>query len=326
MSVCAMSTLIARSLTTTVTTQTTAAPRPDAHSPAPAVTVVGLGPMGTALARALLRAGVPTTVWNRTAGRAHELAGDGAVVADTLEAAVAAGDLVVACLRDHDAFRESVGALPDSVLEGTTVVHLSSASPADARRTAEVAARRGLPYLNGAIMSTTPMIGTPDGLVLYSGPREVFDAQRPLLEHFGAADLVGDDPGLASLLDVALLEVFFAGMTSFLHAAAMTTAAGLPARELLPHAQRIVAILPKTLAGLARDVDAGTHPGDEDTLAMEARALEHMVAASEESGVDVGPVVVMRDLARRAVAAGHGADGFSRVVDVLRRPPAGGGH
>ncbi len=284
------------------------------------MTVVGLGPMGTALARALLTAGAPTTVWNRSASRARPLADDGATVADTLATAVTAGSLVVACLRDHAAFREAFGDLDPDDLRGRTVVHLSSATPVEARRTADWAAERGITYLNGAIMVPTPLIGTPDALILYSGPTAVFRAARARLALLGTPDHLGEDPGLASLFDVAMLEVFFAGMTSFLHAAAMASAGGVPAGDFLPYAQRVVAILPDTLAGLARDVDAGTHPGDEDQLAMEAAALDHIVEAAEASGTDSSLAVLMRDLARRAVASGHGTDGFSRLVDHLRRP------
>lgn len=282
------------------------------------VTVVGLGPMGTALARALLAAGVPTTVWNRSPSRARPLAGEGAAVAEALPAAVAAGRLVVVCLRDHDAFRQAFGGMGAEAFAGRTLVHLSSATPDQARETARWAAQREISYLNGAIMVPTPLIGTPESLVLYSGPASVFDAIRTQLAPLGRADHLGEDPGLASLFDVAMLEVFFAGMTSFLHAAAMMTANGTSARTFLPYAERVVAILPDTLAGLARDVDQRSHPGDEDNLAMEAAALDHIVSAAADSGTDSRLAAVMRDLARRAVADGHGADGFSRVVDHLR--------
>ncbi|MGY1690692.1 NAD(P)-dependent oxidoreductase [Geodermatophilus sp. SYSU D01105] len=302
---------------TYTTDQPTRTAVPGTPAPDP-VTVVGLGPMGTALARALLRSGVPTTVWNRSASRAELLTREGAGVADTLRSAVVASRVVLVCLRDHSAFREALGPLDAGALHGRTVVHLSSATPAEARSTARWAEERGIAYLNGAIMVPTPLVGTSGALVLYSGPTTVFDAARVHLERLGTADHLGEDPGLASLFDVAMLEVFFAGMTSFLHAAAVTAADGVPARDFLPYAQRVVAILPDTLAGLARDVDAASYPGDEDALAMEAAALEHVVAAGEDSGTDTALAVVMRDLTRRAVLAGHGADGFSRLVEHLR--------
>jgi 3-hydroxyisobutyrate dehydrogenase-like beta-hydroxyacid dehydrogenase len=282
------------------------------------VTVVGLGPMGTALARALLAAGVPTTVWNRSAGRTRPLADEGAVVAETLRSAVAGARVVIVCLRDHDAFQEVFGELGTDVRDSGTMVHLSSATADRARATAAWAARRGIPYLNGAIMVPTPLIGTPESLLLYSGSASVFQAHRYDLEPLGTADYLGEDPGLASLFDVAMLEIFFAGMTSFLHAAAMMSAADVPARTFLPYAERVVSILPETLAGLARDVDARSYPGDEDNLAMDAAALDHIVTASEDSGTDSRLAVVMRDVARRAVTAGQGADGFSRLVEHLR--------
>ena len=239
-------------------------------------------------------------------------------VADTLRSAVTASRLVLVCLRGHSAFREAIGRLDADTLNGRTVVHPSSATPAAARRPASRAEQRGISYLNGAIMVPTPLVGTSDALVHYSGRAAVFDAAQAQLTRLGTADHRGEDPGLASLVDVAMLEVFFAGMTSFLHAAAVAAADGVPARDFLPYAQRVVAILPDTLAGLARDVDGASYPGDEDHLGMEAAAVEHIVEVGEVSGTDTGLAVVVRDPARRAVAAGHGADGFSRLVEHLR--------
>ncbi len=53
------------------------------HAQQSAVTVLGLGPMGRALAGAFLDAGVRTTVWNRTPGRDRELTERGAYGAPT---------------------------------------------------------------------------------------------------------------------------------------------------------------------------------------------------------------------------------------------------
>jgi hypothetical protein len=51
---------------------------------------------------------------------------------------------------------------------------------------------------------------------------------------------------------------------------------------------------------------------------MELSGLEHIHATSVEAGVDPRLPALLRDLARRAIDAGHGADSWSRVVEVLR--------
>lgn len=117
-----------------------------------------------------------------------------------------------------------------------------------------------------------------------------------------------------------MLDVFFAGMASFLHASALVGADGVSARTFLPYAEQIVAILPETLRELARDVDAARYPGDEDNLQMEAAALGHIVHASEARGIDPALTDVFRALARRAIDRGHGGDGFSRIIEQLRTP------
>jgi 3-hydroxyisobutyrate dehydrogenase-like beta-hydroxyacid dehydrogenase len=283
------------------------------------VAVLGLGPMGAALARALLNAGVSTTVWNRTAARAQPLAGEGATVAASPAEAVAAARLVVVCLRDHPAAREVLGGIDPAAFSGRTVVHFSSSTPEVARQTSAWAAERGIDYLSGAILVPTPLVGDPEALFLYAGDRPLFDRHADVLRMLGGkADHLGTDHGLASLYDVAMLELFFAGMTAFLHGAAMVTEQGVDAKTFLPYAQDVLGVLGHSIDGLAADVDSRTYPGTEDNLAMELTALGHIVDTGAELGLDGRLPGLLRDVARDAVRAGHGEDGFSRVVEVLR--------
>lgn len=283
------------------------------------VTIVGLGPMGSALAAAMLGAGVETTVWNRSPGPAQALAADGAHVAPDIADTFAASDLVVVCLRDHEAVRDVLGKVPADALTGTVVVNLTSATPQESRATAAWAADRGMTYSSGAIMVPTPMVGKPEALILHSGPEGLFrsieDRLAPLA---GQHTHLGEDHGLASLYDMSMLDVFFAGMTSFLHAAAMMRAEGVTAAAFTPYATEVLGVLEGLLPALAGDVDADSYPGTEDRLSMDLAGLEHVVATSRAAGVDPALPALLRDLAQKAVDAGHGDDGYSRVVTQLR--------
>ncbi|MET9444488.1 NAD(P)-binding domain-containing protein [Streptomyces sp. NPDC006610] len=294
---------------------------PSSDGASATVTVLGLGPMGRALAGAFLDAGLRTTVWNRTPGRDAELVARGATGAHSAEEAVAASALTVLCVVNYDAGdailrRDEVAA----ALKGRTLVNLSADTPDRARDTADWAARHGVRYLDGAIMTPTPSIGTPDAVFLYSGPADVYEEHRPVLDVLGGSHThLGEDVGRAAAYDVALLDVFWTSMAGYAHALAVARAEGVTARELTPYAQGIAAILPPLMEEFAGDVDSGTYSGELNPITSAASTMSHIVHASESHGIDASVMRAIEGQARRVVALGHGTDGYLRVTELLGR-------
>ncbi|MGW5009154.1 NAD(P)-dependent oxidoreductase [Streptomyces parvulus] len=284
-----------------------------------AVTVLGLGPMGRALAAALLGAGLRTTVWNRTPGRDAEAVAAGALPASSAAEAVAASPLTLVCVVNYDA--SDAVLRQDAVtaaLRGRTLVNLSADTPGRARETAAWAERQGIRYLDGAIMTPTPTIGTPDAVFLHSGPADLYEEHRPVLEALGGTHThLGADPGRAAAFDIALLDIFWTAMSGYAHALALAGAEGVRASELLPFAQGIGAILPPLFAESARDLEAGTFPGEGNPLTSALSTMEHVVQLSDAHGIDAGLMRAAEAMSRRAVEGGHGADGFTRVAEML---------
>lgn len=158
------------------------------------VTLLGLGAMGTALARSWLAAAT-LTVWNRTPSRARALAAEGARTVESAAAAVAANTLVVVCLLDDASVEDT---LTGTDLTGKDLVNLTTGTPSQARARAAWAAERGARYLAGGIMAVPPMIGVPGagGFVLHSGARDLFDQYRDTLAVPAGAVHVGENPAM----------------------------------------------------------------------------------------------------------------------------------
>ncbi|MBZ3903416.1 NAD(P)-dependent oxidoreductase [Streptomyces griseiscabiei] len=292
-----------------------------AQPKAPTVTVLGLGPMGRALAGAFLDAGLRTTVWNRTPGRDGELAARGAVGAGSAEEAVAASALTVVCVVNYDA-SDAVLRTPAvaGALKGRTVVNLTADTPDRARSTAAWAAEHGVEYLDGAIMTPTPTIGTPDGVFLYSGPADLYRAHRPVLDALnGAHTHLGEEIGRAATYDIALLDLFWTSIAGYTHALALARAEGVGAVELTPFAQGIAAILPALFEEGAKEVDSGRHSGEGNPLTSALSTMTHVVQVSESHGIDASVMRSAEGFVRRAIAQGHGSDGFTRLTEVLGR-------
>ncbi|GAA4674621.1 NAD(P)-dependent oxidoreductase [Streptomyces youssoufiensis] len=295
-----------------------------AHTPTThqsAVTVIGLGPMGRALAGAFLEAGVATTVWNRTPGRDRELVARGAVGAGSADEAVAASQLIVVCVVNYDA-ADSVLRRPEvtAALKGRTVVNLSADVPDRSREAAVWAAEHGIHYLDGAIMTPAPTIGTPDAVFLHSGPLELYREHKPVLDALGGSHShLGEDIGRAAAYDIALLDIWWTAMTGYMHALAIARAEGISAQELAPFAKGIGAILPPAFDEAAVEVDNGTYTAKINPLTSAASTMTHIVHASEAHGIDASVMRAAEGLTRRAIGLGHGGDELSRLAELLGR-------
>ncbi|HHQ4482190.1 TPA: NAD(P)-binding domain-containing protein [Aeromonas veronii] len=91
------------------------------------LSVIGLGAMGSALATTLLKAGHPVTVWNRSAAKAAPLQAQGATLAPSVGAAIAASDMTLVCVDNYAVSQQLLDEARDAVV-GKLLVQLSSAS------------------------------------------------------------------------------------------------------------------------------------------------------------------------------------------------------
>lgn len=285
-------------------------------SPTP-VTVIGLGAMGQALAGALLDAGHPTTVWNRSTDKGEALVARGAVRAASAEEAVLASELVVVCVVDYDAAQKILAPLAGA-LAGRVLVNLTSDTPERAREAAVWAEKHSLDYLDGAVMVPVPVIGGPEALIFYAGARTAYERFEPALKALGApATFLGEDHGLAAAYDMAMLDFFYGAMGGLVHAFGLARAEGVEAAALAPYLNTIVSILPPIVADTATDIDARTYDGAGANLAMMTASVDHILHTARGRGLDTAQLEAIKAVSDRAIAKGHGPDSWSSTVEAL---------
>lgn len=291
-----------------------------------AVTVIGLGPMGQAMSRVLLRAGHQVTVWNRTPSRADDLVAAGARWAASPAEAVAAGELVILSLTDYRAMWDVLADV-DAELAGRTLANLSSDTPDKTREAATWASAHGASFVTGGLMVPAAMVGTDFAYVYYSGDQRGFELHRDALTHLGDPRFLGEDPGLAQLMYQANLDVFLTALAGIAHATALTGSAGIAAETFLPGAMRLIAAIPDMIApdgaaALAALIDAGEHPGTDSNNIMMGATADHILTTAESAGIDTALPRAVRALYRRAIEDGHGTDGWTRTIDAIRATAA----
>ncbi|MBN3822814.1 NAD(P)-dependent oxidoreductase [Burkholderia sp. Ac-20384] len=292
---------------------------------AQAISVIGLGAMGAALAKALLAANHRVTVWNRTASKSAALGEVGAQVAHSAAEAIDASQVVVVCVLDYGA-SDSLLRTPDVAarLKGKTIIQLTTGTPDDAREASEWAREHGVAYLDGTIGCYPKDIGTPDGSILYAGSRSTFEALRPTLANLsGHALFVGERFGNAAILDGAVVGSFSLGAAlGFLYGAAVCDAEGISLDTYLSLALARRPFVEDTLQTCVQMIKKGNYSGSQATLDSWAAGIGQLVAYSQESGTDSSyPQEVLARL-QQAVAKGHGQHELAAVFECFRKPLA----
>ncbi|WP_199565382.1 NAD(P)-dependent oxidoreductase [Spongiactinospora rosea] len=284
------------------------------------VSLVGLGSMGAALAKAFVAAGHPTTVWNRTPEKADPLVAQGAVRAESIAAAVAASPLTVACLTTYDATLEAFGPAAGEVA-GRTLITLNSGSPAGARRVAAWAAEHGARYLDGSIKDTPWAVGGADTLIYYGGDKAVFDEYEQVLGVLGGDTVhLGPEPDLAALYETAVGVTLTTTMVGFAYGASLVGSRGLPATSMVRYSVKWLQLIERILPLMAEQIDSGDYRQESGPLRLFLDIMPDDLETAEEAKVDAEWLRPIHDLIRRAVAEGHGDHGSAALVELLKLP------
>jgi 3-hydroxyisobutyrate dehydrogenase-like beta-hydroxyacid dehydrogenase len=276
---------------------------------AEAITVLGLGNLGRALAETFVRGGHPTTVWNRTAARAEGLA---ATVVGSAASAVAASELVVVAVLDHQAAHQVLSGVD---VRGRALVNLTSGTPDEARELAAWASANGASYLHGAVYAAPQTIGTDASSIIYSGSAEVAERWRKSLELLGKVTFLGVDAGRASGYDVAILAGMYGLLGGFLHASALARADGIKVGELTPLLSSWLTDLQPALVTFAEEIDAESYAGGESSLAMNQSGLATLIRAAGAQGVPFAALDALKALVDAQVAEGRGEESLARAVE-----------
>ncbi|MFM9368655.1 NAD(P)-dependent oxidoreductase [Streptomyces sp. Da 82-17] len=282
----------------------------------PAVTVLGLGAMGSAIARTFLAHGHPTTVWNRTASKAAPLAEAGAEVAPTAAQAVAASPLVVVCLLDGTAVDEVLPAV-ESAVAGKVVVNLTSGSPARARAVEQWARAHGAEYLDGKIMGDPPYVGTDRVLFPFSGSRSAYQAHEQTLRLLGTVAYHGEDAGLAAVEFMAQVAVSYELLIGFLHTLRLVRAEGMDVADFAGRVAGSLPAYPALLTSMGEAVRDGAYAPDLGPLTVQAALMDDLIAHRESVGADTTRMREVKSLMDRRIADGFGGQGFSALFEGL---------
>jgi 3-hydroxyisobutyrate dehydrogenase-like beta-hydroxyacid dehydrogenase len=287
------------------------------------VAVLGLGRMGSAIARRLEEAGHELAVWNRSPGRAEEFAERGVRVLAEPEEALREADVVITMLADGAAVESVVGAVVESGggEEGgearSTLIDMSTISVDSSARVAAACEQAGVDYLRAPVSGNPGVVAAGNLGIVVSGPPEVFDANRALLADIGPKVWhVGPDEQ-ARVVKLALNLML--GGTAQLMAEALVLGErhGISRRDMLDviggSALGSPFVAYKTDALVADDYSTTF------SASLLYKDLHLALDTANEAGVPLPLTAATEQLVQACISLGMGEDDLTALLPRLRR-------
>jgi 3-hydroxyisobutyrate dehydrogenase-like beta-hydroxyacid dehydrogenase len=167
---------------------------------------IGLGHMGSAMARNLIKAGHDVTVFNRSAGKSGPLLELGAHEATDI-AGVSQGEAVITMLADDSAVADIAFAddgLITNLSKGAIHISMSTISVALSGRLAKAHARAGQRYVAAPVFGRPDMAAAGKLAIVAAGDTDTVDLCRPLLAAMGQTTTqIHTDPSAAHLVKLS---------------------------------------------------------------------------------------------------------------------------
>jgi 3-hydroxyisobutyrate dehydrogenase-like beta-hydroxyacid dehydrogenase len=282
------------------------------------VSVIGLGNMGSALARALLDApqGRAVTVWNRSPEKAAPLVDKGAVLAPSAAEAMQASLVILVCVTNYAAANQILGEAATH-LSGKLLVHFTTGSPRDARASEAWVHAHGAEYLDCAITGSPSSIGTPSAHILVSGREAVFQKAEPILRVLADnLDYKGEPIGLASTWEMIYIMHYYGMFLSLFHSVQICQAEGIPLEEYIT----LLAEQGKNYEKwLCENIWSGNYQETSAPLELWAGGIQHIAQHAQDSHINAEFPQLAARLFQQAMDAGYGQEEVSALFKVLRR-------
>lgn len=282
---------------------------------------VGLGKMGTGMARNLLKAGHQLTVYNRTRQKAEALGGDGARVADSPAEAARNAEAVFTMLSDDHALAEVVfgdSGISAGLKAGAAHISSSTISTGFARRLAEEHAK------HKQVMLTATVFGRPEAaeakklIVIAAGEKAAVERFRPLFDAIGRQTFVaGAEPWQANALKLCGNFMIASMLESFGEAFAVMRKSGVDHHIFLEAMKELFGS--PVYANYGGIVADGKFEPAGFALKLGLKDVRQAIDAGQDAGAPMPFASVLRDHFISAIANGQENLDWSSIALVAAR-------
>jgi len=280
---------------------------------------IGLGYMGSRIAKRLLKAGYPLIVFNRDRAKAEALRAEGAEVAAALGELAPAIDVIFSCLADEKAVQGVYldrGGVLEYVREGTIAVDMSTVAPDTAQQLFHAGRKRAVDFLDVAISGSTPAAESGTLTLFAGGDRRVFEAITPILPAISKQSFYMGPSGSGLAMKLVVNTLLGVGMQAIAEALALGTGLGIQHDLLCETLGKTAVVAPAHIGKLA-NAKTDDYPPQFPVRLMH-KDFDLITSKAAELGIAMPATTEAAKMNALAAAAALEED-FSAVVRLMQK-------
>ena len=196
----------------------------------PDIGFVGLGIMGKAMSRNLLKAGYSLIVYDIVPGPVAELSQAGATTGASCAATAAQADVIVTMLPDGPEVEAAIlgaGGVLEGARSGSVIVDMSSISPLVSQKVAAACEAKGVDFLDAPVSGGEPKAIDGTLAIMAGGKQDVFDRVSPILQKMGSSVTLTGAVGAGNVTKLANQIMVACNIAAMGEALVLATKAGL---------------------------------------------------------------------------------------------------
>ncbi|TKJ34672.1 MAG: 2-hydroxy-3-oxopropionate reductase [Planctomycetes bacterium B3_Pla] len=281
---------------------------------------VGLGIMGSPMAKNLLKAGYSLAVYDIVSEKIDDVVKAGAQACSSNKEVAENSEIVITMLPNSPEVKEAVlGA--DGVLDGagsgTILVDMSSIAPLASKEVSEKAKEKGVVVLDAPVSGGEPKAVDGTLAIMVGGPQETFDKVKDILSVMGASVTLVGEIGSGNMTKLANQIIVALNITAMSEAMVLAAKAGVDSEKVFQAIRGGLAGSTVLDAKMPLVLEGNFKPGFR--IELHIKDLANALETAHEVGVPVPLSGAVMEVMQALKVDGKGADDHGGIIQFYEK-------
>ncbi len=281
---------------------------------------IGLGIMGKPMAKNLLKAGYPLTVYDIVPDKAEEVVEAGAKASSSSKEVAEKSEVIITMLPNSPEVKEAVlgkNGVLEGAKPGTILIDMSSIAPLASKEVAEKAKEKGVTVLDAPVSGGEPKAIEGTLAIMVGGPQETFDEVEDILSVMGASVTRVGEIGSGNMTKLANQIIVALNIAAMSEAMVLAAKAGVNAEKVFQAIRGGLAGSTVLDAKMPLVLEGNFKPGFR--IELHIKDLANALDTAHEVGVPVPLSSAVMEVMQALKVDGKGADDHGGIIQFYEK-------